>query len=62
MIGVDEDDFIVLVDTILVDPVRVQDSQISTATTNTLFSSAAETTLELKVVDTLTDRLAIGST
>lgn len=62
MVRVDENDFIVFVDTILVDPVGVQDTKVTAASANTLFSSRAKATLVLQVVDTLPDGLAVGST
>ena len=62
VVGVHENDFKVLVDTILVDPVRVEDSQVSTSATNTLLSSRPQSTLGLELVDTLAHRLAVGGT
>lgn len=59
---VDTDDFVVLVDTVLVDPVRVQDSQVSAPPANTFLGSCSESPLELQVVDTLSDGLTVGST
>ena len=62
VVGVNKDNLVVLVDTILIYPVRVQHPQISTPLPNTLLSSAPETTLELQVVDTLTNGFAVGGT
>ena len=62
VVGVDENDFIVLVNTILVDPVGVQDTEVAAASSDTLFSSRAETTLVLQVVNTLANGLAVGRT
>ena len=62
MIRVDEDDLVVLVHTVLVDPVRVEDTEVAAATADTLLSNATETALGLEVVDTLADGLAVGST
>ena len=62
MVRVDENDLVVLVDTVLVDPVRVEDAQVSAPTANTLLSSAPQATLGLELVDTLTDGLAVGGT
>ena len=59
---VDEDDLVVLVDTVLVDPVRVENAQVAATTANTLLSKRAETTLGFEVVDTLVNRLAVGGT
>ena len=60
--GVDEDDLVVLVHTVLVDPVRVEDTEVAAATADTLLSNATETALGLEVVDTLADGLAVGGT
>jgi hypothetical protein len=62
MVRVNKDDFVVLVDTILIDPVRVHHSQISAPPANTLLRRAPQTTLELQVVNTLTNRFAVGGT
>jgi hypothetical protein len=60
VVGVNEDHFVVLVDTVLVHPVGVEDPKVTAATTNTLLCGALETTLGLEVVHTLTDGLAVG--
>jgi hypothetical protein len=60
--GVDKDDLKVLVSGILVDPVGVQDTEVSALLTNTLFSGGAEGTLVLELVNTLVDGLTIGGT
>jgi hypothetical protein len=62
VVGVDQNDFVVLVDTILVNPVRVQHPQVSTSLPNSLLSSTSQTTLELEVVDTLSDGFTVGGT
>ena len=62
MAGVDEDDLVVLVDTILVDPVGVEDAEVPAPPANTLLRNAPQTTLGLELVDTLTDGLAVGGT
>ena len=62
MVGVDKDDLVVLVDTVLVDPVRVQDAEVTTPPANTLLGNALQTALGLELVDTLADGLAVGST
>jgi hypothetical protein len=56
--GVDEDDLEVLVDTILVDPVRVENAHASATTGNTLLGGRAKGTLELEVVDSLVGGLS----
>ena len=55
---INEDDLEVLVCRILVDPVRVQDSQIGTPATNSLLSGRSEGSLVLQLVDTLVGGLA----
>lgn len=60
--GVDEDDLVVLVDTVTVDLVRVEDTQVSTTAANTLLSGSLQATLELEVVDTLANGLTVGGT
>jgi len=62
VVRVNEDNFIVLVHAILVNPVRVEDAKITAASSNTLLSGASETTLEFEVVNTLADGLAVGGT
>lgn len=58
VLRVDEDDFVVLVGAVLVDPVAVEDAQIGAAAPNTLFGGGFERALILKLVDTLVGRLA----
>lgn len=52
VLGVNEDNLEVLVGGVLVDPVRVQDTQVGATATDTLLSSSSESTLVLKLVDT----------
>ena len=62
MAGVNADDLVVLVHTVLVDPVRVEYTEVTATTTDTLLRCAPQAALELDVVDTLADGFAIGST
>lgn len=62
VIGVDKDDFVILVNTVLIHPVGIQDSQIATASADALFCDTPQAALELEVVDTLTHGFAICST
>jgi hypothetical protein len=55
---VDEDDLVVLVSRVLVDPVGVEDAEIGATTTDTLFSCGTEGSLVLELVDTLVGWLA----
>ena len=57
---VNEDDLVVLVNTVMVDPVRVQDTKVAAPLADTLLGDTLETTLGLEVVDTLADGLAVG--
>lgn len=58
VLGVDEDDLVVLVGRVLVDPVGVEDSEVSAAASNTLLSGGLEGSLVLELVDTLVGGLA----
>lgn len=62
MVGVHENDLVVFVHTVLVNPVRVQDTQVTASLANALLRDALQATLGLEAVDTLADRLAEGST
>lgn len=58
VLWVDEDDFVVLVGAVLVDPVAVEDAQVGAAATDTLFGGGLQRALVLELVHTLVDRLA----
>ena len=62
MVGVDEDNLVVLVHAVLVDPVRVQDAQVSAPSANALLRNAPQAALGLELGDTLTNGLAVGGT
>jgi hypothetical protein len=53
VLWVDEDNLVVLVCRVLVDPVGVEDSQVGAATADTLLSDGAEGSLELELVHTI---------
>lgn len=53
MLRIDQNNLVVLVGRVLVDPVGVEDSQIGTATTNSLFASRLERSLVFELVYTL---------
>ena len=53
VLGVNEDDLVVLVGRVLVDPVGVQDAEVGAAATDTLLSGGLEGALVLELVDTL---------
>ena len=58
VLRVDEDDLVVLIGRVLVDPVGVEDAEIGAATADTLFSGGTEGALVLELVDTLVGGLA----
>ena len=58
VLGIDEDDLVVLVGAVLVDPVAVQDTKIGAAATDTLFGGGFERALVFELIHTLVDRLA----
>ena len=62
MAWVDENDLVVFVDTVLVDPVGAQDAKVAAPPANTFFRNTLETALWLEVVDTLVYGLAVCST
>lgn len=58
VLGVDEDDLVVLVGRVLVDPVGVEDAQVGAAAADTGLSGRLERALVLQLVDTLVGGLA----
>lgn len=58
VVGIDKDNLVILVGRVLVDPVRVQDTEVGAAATHTLLSGGAERALVLELVDTLIGGLA----
>jgi len=62
VVGVDKDDLVVFVHAILIHPVRVQDPQVPASPSYTLLRNTAQTTLELEVIDTLSDGLTVRRT
>ncbi len=58
VLGVDEDDLVVLVGRVLVDPVRVEDAQVGAAAADTLLGGGLEGALVLELVHTLVGGLA----
>ena len=58
VLWVDEDDLVVLVGGVLVDPVRVENAQVSASATDTLLGGGLEGALELELVHTLVGGLA----
>jgi len=62
VIRVHQNNLVIFVDSILVDPIRIQHSQISTPPTNSFFGNTPETTLRLEVVHTLAHGFTVCST
>lgn len=60
VLRVDEDDLVVLVGRVLVDPVRVEHAQVGAATPDTLLGRGLERALVLELVHSLVGRLAVG--
>lgn len=58
MLRVHKNDFEVFIGRVLVDPVRIQNPQIRTSTTNTLLGGGFERALILELIHTLVGRLA----
>lgn len=58
VLRVNEDDLVVLVGRILVDPVGVENTQVGASLANTLLSGGSEGSLVLELVDTLVGRFA----
>ena len=62
VLRVDEDDLVVLVGGVLVDPVGVEDAEVGAAATDTLLGGGLEGALVLELVDTLVGGLACRET
>lgn len=58
VLGVHEDDLVVLVGRVLVDPVRVENAEVGAAAADTLLGGRAEGALVLELVDTVVGGLA----
>ena len=62
VVRIDEDDFVVLVGGILVDPVAVENTEVTADTANTAFGNGAEVASVLQLVDTLVLGLTVDNT
>lgn len=62
MARVNKDNFEVFVGSILVNPVRVQHTEVATDTTSTLFSDTAQVPNEFQLVNTLVLWLSVNDT
>ena len=62
VVGIDQDNLEILVSSILVNPVRVQHTEIAANATGSLFCNTAQISGELQLVDTLILRLTVNNT
>jgi hypothetical protein len=53
MIGIHHDDFVILHGGILIDPVRIQNTQVAIATTSLFFCDTLQVTFKFQLIDTL---------
>ena len=60
--GVDQDDFKIFVASVLVDPIRVQDTEATASLSNTFFSNVSQVSGKLQMLDTLVLGLTHGLT
>ena len=60
VVGVNKDDFEELEGSVLTNPVRVEDSEVSATSSNSLLSNSSVRSVGLELVDTLVDRLAVN--
>lgn len=62
VLGINQNNLKVLVGRVLVNPVRVENTEVSGTTSNTLLSSSTQRTLVLELVNTLVGGLTVSST
>ena len=62
VVGVHEDDFVEFVGSVLTDPVRVEDSEVSASSSDSLLSDGSVRSARLELVDTLVDGLSVDNT
>lgn len=62
MLGINQNNFIVLISRILINPIRVKDSQIRSSSTNSLFSSGSQRSLVFELVYSHVGGLTISGT
>jgi len=62
VLWVDENDFVVFVGRVLIDPVRVENTQVCTSSSDTLFSSRTKRSLVFQLVYSLIGGFTKGST
>lgn len=62
VVRIHQDDFVILVDSVLVYPIRVEDSQVPASPSHSLLCNTPVTALWFEVIYTLANRFAVGST
>ena len=62
VVGVDKDDLVELEGSVLADPVGVEDSEVSAASSNSVLSSSSVRSVGLELVDTLVNGLSVDNT
>ena len=62
VVGVDKDDLVELEGSVLANPVGVEDSQVSAASSNSVLSSSSVRSVGLELVDTLVNGLSVDNT
>ena len=62
VLGVNKDDFEELEGSVLANPVRVEDSEVSAASSDSLLSNSSVGSARLELVDTLVDGLTVNDT
>ena len=62
VVGVNKDNLEELEGSVLTNPVRVEDSEVSAASSNSLLSNSSVRSVGLELVDTLVDGLAVNDT
>lgn len=62
VVWINEDDFVEFVSSVLTDPVRVEDSEVSASLSDSVFSDSSVGSLGLELVDTLVNGLSVDDT
>ena len=62
VVGVDKDDLVELEGSVLTNPVRVENSEVSATSSNSLLSSGSVRSVGLELVDTLVNGLTVDDT
>lgn len=62
VLGVNKNDFIVFVSGILVDPVRVQDTQVTSNSANTLLGDTSKVSGEFELIHSLVSGFSVNNT